>query len=186
MAQEISIESDKNGSQGRVKGSDSRLNCSSRNDSRRYYNSRDEGQTYSMAWDFQSAASGEYAAYLQNTSPDKELVVTGIGLNAAVATRFKCSFVTGTASGTSVTPVNLNDTSKSDAAATAVEGASAATGITGLSEAGVIDFIGVVATGHDEFRFDDALRLGQNSAIAIEADETAGGDVWGVIFFYFE
>jgi hypothetical protein len=67
-----------------------------------------------------------------------------------------------------------------------MEGASAATGITGLTTDGLIDFVYVPATGHEEFRLDDRLRLGQNDAIAVEYDEGTAGDMSGVIFGYFE
>jgi len=67
-----------------------------------------------------------------------------------------------------------------------MEGGSAATGITGLTSAGLIDFAYVQATGHQEFRLKDRLRLGQNDAIAVEYDEGTTGDFSGVIFGYFE
>ena len=65
-------------------------------------------------------------------------------------------------------------------------GGSSATGITGLTSAGVIDCARAAAGSHQEFRLDDRLRLGQNSAIAIEYDSGADGDTDGVIFGYYE
>ena len=170
-------------------GSDSRLNVSSRADSRAYYNSRDEKQTYSFTWTFADAVTGETAAYLKNTSTDgKQLVIEEIGLNSASATRFKLNFVTGTAAnGTSVTPTNLNKTSSNATAADAQEGAGTANGIGSLTPDGEIDFAFVSADGHEEFRLRDRVRLGQNDAIEIEVFETSSApDVSGVIFFYFE
>ena len=188
MAQEIAFESDVTGAQSRAKGSDSRLNTSSRTDSRRYYNSRDRGQAYSLPFLFNTSASTEYAAYLKNTSTDKTMVVSAIGLNSEVATRWLLEEVTGIAAGgDAVTPKNLNFASPNDAAATGMEGASAATGITGLTPVGApVDSAWSVATGHEELRLDDTLRLGQNDAIALQCLETAGGDVAGIIFFYYE
>ncbi len=188
MAQEIMYRSDSTGADERAQGSDGRLNVSSRSDSRGYYNSRDVGQSYSMPFDFQSAAAGEFGAYWQNTSTTGQtLVIRGIGINTVEAARIKLVYVTGTAAGgTTVTPTNLNKASPNAATATAMEGGSAATGITGLTSDGLIDFAYVTATGHEEFRLDDQLRLGQNDAIALEYDEGTGGDFSGVIFGYYE
>lgn len=170
-----------------AEGSDGRLNVSSRSDSRGYYNSRDEEKCFSVPFDFQSAASGEFAAYIKNTSSVDELVLSDIGLNAAVASRVKLWFVSGTAAGgTTVTATNLNRSSSKDAEASAMEGNSAATGITGLTAEALIDFEVVGANGHGTFETGDRIRLGQNDAIALEVDETAGGDMFGVIYLYFE
>jgi len=187
MAQEWSYSNDKTGSDERAKGSDNRGNVSSRSDSRSYYNSRDQGLTFSVVFDFQSAAAGEYGAYWKNDSTSKELVIDSIGVNSVEATRIKLWRVTGTAAGgTTVTPTNLNFTKSHLAEATAMEGASAATGITGLTTVSIIDFVYVTATGHEEFRLDDRLRLGQGDAIALEYDEGTDGDVSGVIFGFYE
>lgn len=170
-----------------MEGSDGRANVSSRSDARVYYISRDQGRAFSVPFDFQSATAGEYGAYWQNTSTTDDLVIQAIGVNSANASRIKLWFVTGTAAaGTTVTPTNVNKTSPKDAEATAMEGASAGTGITGLSTDGLIDFVGVVANGHEEFRLQDSIRLGQNDAIALEYDEGTSGDMWGVIFGFYE
>lgn len=170
-----------------AEGSDGRLNVSSRADNRAYYNSRDKGQCYSMPYEFNTSDSTEYAAYLKNTSTDKTMVISSIGVNSEVATRWKLNFVTGTAAaGDTVTPTNLNNSSPHDAVATAMEGASAGTGITGLTAVNIIDYVGTAATGHEEIRLSDRVRLGQNDAIGLNVHETAGGDVWGIIFFYYE
>lgn len=170
-----------------AEGSDGRLNVSSRADTRAYYNSRDKEQTYSIAFDFQSAAAGEYGLYIKNTSSTKTLVVDSIGINSVEASRIKLWYVTGTAAaGTALTPTNMNKSSSNAADATVQEGASAATGITGLTTDGLIDFAYITATGHEELRLKDRLRLGQNDAIALEYDEGTGGDFSGVCFVYFE
>ena len=91
----------------------------------------------------------------------------------------------GARGGTPIIPTNLNRTSQNAATATAMEGGAAATGITGLTSGGLIDFAYVQATGHQEFRLKDRVRLGQNDAIAIEYDEGTTGDFSGVIFGYF-
>ena len=188
MAQEIAYQSDLSGADERARGSDNRLNVSARSDDRAYYNSRDKGETFSIVFDFQSASAGEFGGYFKNTSSTgKSFVVAGVGINSVEASRIKLHFVTGEAAGgTPLIPTNLNGSSSNAATATAMEGASAATGITGLTSEAVIDFAYVTATGHQEFRLKDRLRLGQNDAIAVEYDEGTTGDFSGVIFGYFE
>ena len=44
-------------------GSDNRLDVSSRSAPRGYYNSRDNEQTYTVAFDHQTAAAGEYSGH---------------------------------------------------------------------------------------------------------------------------
>ncbi len=183
----IDIKNDRTRAMEEVEGSDGRLNVSSRADSRAYYNSRDMGRMFSLPFDFQDAAAGEYGAYWKNTSDDKILVINAIGVNSAENARFKLWFVTGTAAGgTSLVPTNLNGGSTVAAEATAMEGGSAATGITGLTAGSLIDFAYCQANGHEEFRLRDTLRLGQNQAVAIEYDEGTTGDMSGVIFGFYE
>ena len=188
MAQETQFTSDKTGALEKMGGSDNRANVSSRADSRSYYNSRDEGQTFSVAFDFQDAAAGEFGVYFKNTSSTGSVfVVDAIGVNSVEASRIKLWFVSGTAAaGTALTPTNLNRRSGESATADAQEGASAAAGITGLSADALIDFLYITATGHEEFRLGDRVRLGQNDAIALEYYEGTTGDFTGVIFGYFE
>ena len=146
-------------------------------------------QTYAFTWDLQDAESTEEACYLKNTSATgKTLVVSSVGINSNIAARFKLKFVTGTAtSGASITPTNLNKTSSNAATVDAQEGAGAASGIGSLTDDGIIDFAYVIASGHEEFRLGDRVRLGQNDAIAVEVFQVASAsDVSGVIFFYFE
>lgn len=170
-----------------MEGSDGRANVSSRSDSRSYYNSRDRGQTYAIAFDFQSAEPGEFGCYVKNTSSTLDLVVAGIGINAEQNSKIKLHYVTGTAAaGNELTPVNMNSGSNNAADCLVREGGSAATGITGITSAGLLDFAYVVANGHEEFRVQDRLRLGQNDALAIEYDEGTGGDFSGVLFCFFE
>jgi hypothetical protein len=188
MAQEILFTSDVTGGLEKMKGSDRRANVSARSDSRGAYNSRDRGQSFSVAFDFQSASAGEYGVYLQNnSSTGNTLVISAIGVNSIEASRSKLWYVTGVAAGgIPLTPTNLNKTSGNAATATAMEGGSAATGITGLSTDGLIDFAYIAATGHEQIRLDDRLRLGQNDAIALEYEEGTTGDYSGVIYCYFE
>jgi len=182
MAQEIRVV-DKSGNEGRVRGSDNRLDTSARTAGRGYYNSRDDAQTYSIVFDAQSAAAGDFVFYFKNTSTTGKIwIIDGVGLNSVENSRMKMHIVSGTAAGgTTLTPLNLNRSSGNAATATAMEGA-----ITGLTSTGLVDFAYVAAAGHEEFRLEDRLRLGQNDAIAIEYDEGTTGDVSGVMFGFFE
>ena len=89
------------GSIQEARGTDNRLSVSSRTDSRSYYRSRDDGQAYSLVFDHQSAAAGEYSVYWQNTSTTMALVIDAIGFNAVQNARIKLWEVTGTAAGRS-------------------------------------------------------------------------------------
>ena len=184
----IQMENDVTGALESVRGSDNRFNVSSRSDPRGYYISRDQEQCYSMVFSHTAAVDGQYSFYLRNDSPDKDIVVSSVGLNCDTAdTRFKLHFVTGTAGdGVAVVPVNLNRTSSNAAVATALEDGGGTT-ISGLTIDGTIDYVGAHGA-HDEMRLVDRVRLGQNDAIAMEFDENAGGtaDAYGVVFFYFE
>lgn len=177
---------DVTGSLQEARGSDNRLNVSSRADSRSYYNSRDEGRTFALVFDHQTAAAAEESVYWQNTSTTRTLVISSIGLNCVQNARIKLKFVTGTATGgTAVTPVNMNKQSSNAAEATARVGA-AADAIGNLTDAGDIDFAWVFTNGHEEMRLGDRVRLGQNDAIALEYVEGTSGDFAGVIFGYYE
>ncbi len=59
--------------------------------------------------------------------------------------------------------------------------------MSGLTADKEFDHVQVVAGGHEEFRFQDQIRLGQDQAVGIRMDAgTADSQVFGVIFFYFE
>ena len=188
MATEIQYTNDVTGALERMQGSNGRANVSSRSDTRAYYNSRDEKQTYSIAYDFQSAAAGEYGVYLKNDSTtNQDIVISAITASTVQASRIKLWSVTGTAAGgTSLTPSNLNLASGNTATATAMEGGSAATGITGLTAGSLLAFGYVAATTQGSLDVKDTLRLGPNDAIALEYDEGTDGDMSGTILFYFE
>lgn len=178
---------DNNGAFQETHGSDGRLNTSSRSDSRGYYNSRDDGQSYSVPFDDTDAADGDFVVYWQNTNTSgKHLVIEAIGVNVSSAAILKVHSVTGTASGTELTPSNLNLTSPNAATSKAL-GSNA---VSGLTIATTIDCVNVQDYGHEEFRLSERLRLGQNDAIAIEYDrgqiDNPQNVINGVIFGYFE
>ena len=185
----IEYDNDSTGAREELRGSDNRINTSSRSDSRAYYNSRDRGLAFSMVYDHADAVAGEYVAYWQNVdSQGKTLVIQFCGVNSEQTARFKLSRVTGTAAGgTVVTPTNMNSEANSTGAGLAVcrQGASG-DAITGLTVQGELDYVGVTAGGHQEMRVGDEVRLGQGDAVALECSAGATGDAWGAIFGYYE
>ncbi len=118
------------------------------------------------------------------------MVVRSASVNCEVNTKVSFLTVTGTAGGgATVTPFNLNQGGVTNAAtvtalATADSGVTPMSGLTADLE---IDHVNCVANGHEGFRFEDQLRLGQNQAIALRMDSgTDNSNIFGVIFFYFE
>ncbi len=186
MGFRIEFKNDKTRATEEVEGSDGRMNVSARSDERAYYNSRDEGQSYAGTWQHTSATSGQYSFFLQNTSTTKTIVISEVGVNSTVSSRFKLHFASiVSAVGDTIIPVNLNKDSSNDAACTMLEDNS--TTIATITLIGrPIDDIQVGTLGHEELHLEDRVRLGQNDAIVLECDTTAGTLAHGVVFFYFE
>lgn len=186
MAHELQYTSDNTGSVEKAQGSDNRLNVSSRQDSRSYYNSRDQSQTFTLLWDDASSAAGDFVAYWKNTdTTGKVLVIDAVGVNSlANAASFKLHRVTGTATGAAVTPFCSNQAVAKDANAVGVE--AAGTAISGLTSAGVFDHVLCPADGHEEMRLDDRVRVGQGQAVAIEFEQGTTSRTIGVIWGYYE
>lgn len=190
----INFVSDVTGSVEEMHGSDGRANVSSRSDGRRYYNSRDVNEAYSLTFDDANASDGDYVVYLKNDKTDgQHMVVSAVGINCEAASSvFKLSVVTGTAGGgVATTPTNLNQggVAKTATVTALTTADSSVTPMSGLTEDKLVDIAGISgAYGHEEFRLQDTLRLGQDQAIAIELDYAAAADVraFGVIFFFFE
>jgi len=158
-----------------------RLDVSSRSASREYYESRDEGQVYSVISVDATAVANEETMYLQNTSTVKDMIIDQIIISTDTNSLWRIKFVTGTAAGGSaLTPVNLNKAS-SNAALAIVRGDGA---VTGLTDDGDISLVRVGANSHDELTFSEALRLGQDDAIAVECETNAAVEI--VIIFHFD
>ncbi len=192
MAQ-LTYNNDKTLNNQPVQGSDGRLNVSSRADGRGYYNSRDESESYILLFNDASAtgSTNDVIVHLQNKKTDgKHMVIRSIGINSTSASGWDVVTVTGTAGGGAVaaTPVNLNQAGVAKTAAVTANTvvSSNSSPITSIVTVDEIDHITLGANGHEEFRFQDQLRLGQDQAIAIRCK--TGTDVlgFGVIFFYFE
>ncbi len=183
---EIQYENDVSQSLQRAKGSDGRLNVSSRTDGRSYYISRDAAQAYSVVFDDTDCDVGDEFFYLKNDSVNMDLVLDSIGINATLVGSFKLQFEVGTdiAGASVLTPTNLNKSSSKQAVVTC-RGNSLLTG-TSIPD-GVIDHVALNVAGHEEFRLKDRIRLGQGDAISILYDRgTANNIVEGVVYFYFE
>jgi len=181
----IEFRSTQSGGVEETRGSDDRLNVTSRNSSRGYYNSRDKGQVYAAAFQHTAGTAGQYSFYLENTSSDKKLVITSIDVSAVVTSRFKLWHAGSGTAGDAVVPVNLNKDSTNVAECTMLQDNS--TTIATVSPAGtpISDFqIGTL--GNKEINFEGKIRLGENDAIALELDTSAGSLVHGVVNFYFE
>ncbi len=183
----IGYEDDVTGALSTTKGSDGRLNVSSRTDSRGYYISRDQKQSYSWVFDHTAAAAGQYSFYLQNTSATLELVISHIGINSDLGTNCKLWFTTGAAAnGTTMTGTNTHGGVGVAAANGLQDGGG--TPISGFTLDKIIDFVKVPIEGHEELRLDDRIRLSQNQGLTLEVDAVTSGtpQSFGVVFGYFE
>lgn len=174
---------DETGAFQETHGSDSRLNVSSRSDSRFFYVSRDRGQAYVLRIEDDDAVAGDLVAYLLNKSKDKRLYIVDIHLNSENAATFKLAFGDSTtATGTTVTPVNLNKSSSNDADATALGNGA----VGGVAVDTFFATVRVDAGGFEEWDSKDALILGQNDNIVVEYDTGSTGDIEVDIFFFIE
>jgi hypothetical protein len=192
MSLKVRFANDVTNAEEEARGSDGRLNVSSRQDSRAYYNSRDDQLAFSVAYNMTGAATGEYVVYWRNASPDKQLVIHKVTVGCGEPAKAKLWFVTGTAaSGTELTPVNQNKAASrsapDDSTVMAMEG-NGTTPISGLSTDGLIDIVSIdTAQGMAQFSVQDEIRLGQGDAIAIEMEDLgADADTYGVILGYYE
>lgn len=174
---------DETGSFQETHGSDSRLNVSSRIDGRIFYVSRDNGQAYILRVEDDDAAANDLVLYLRNDSKDKKLYITDIHFNTENAATFKLAFGNAAAAtGTSVTPVNLNKASSNDADVTAL-----GNGAVGVVAADTFfATIRVGANGTEEWDSKDALILGQNDNVVVEYDTGDTGDIEIDVFFFIE
>ena len=97
MSFKISFANDVTNALEEARGSDGRLNVSSRSDSRAYYNSRDEGLTFSAVFDMSAVMTDEFFAYWRNASATLDLVITSISVWGGEAMSFKLHFMDATA-----------------------------------------------------------------------------------------
>lgn len=165
-----------------VSSTGNRLDTSSRANPRIYYASRDTGECYAIHSENASAAAGDFLLYIKNTSKTNNLYIDDVIFDTAQNAKFKLHKVSGTASGSNITPINMNF-KVSNSADSDVKGNGAVTGIT---SAGVLISERVLANDSSEFQTSDALRLGLNDAIAIEYDAGTTGDASVTVIAYFD
>jgi len=109
------------------------------------------------------------------------MIIDQIIISTDTDSLWRVKFVTGTATGGSVlTPVNLNKASSNTALAN-VRGDGA---IGNVTDDGDIILVRVGANSHDELTFSEALRLGQDDAIAVECETNAAVEI--SIIFHFD
>jgi hypothetical protein len=184
---EITYQNDKTGSLQKAQGSDGRLNVSARADTRGYYNSRDQGQSYSLVFNHPAAADGEYSFYIKNDNSTKDLIISSVHWSGDDLSKCILWFVTGTAAeGAAIVPTNLNRSSPHDAVGTFL-GDEAGTPITVGAAAAKIDVAATGLNGHEEMHTEDRVRLGQGDAIALEVDVgSTTPEIFGTVYFYYE
>ena len=182
MAQRIEY-LNKQGQREEASGSDKRVDVSARSDDRSFYVSRDDGQGYVMHVTDSGAVAGEITAYLKNTSSTLTLFIRKVKVSGSVASTWKVAYGdSATATGTAVTPVNMNTASPHAADVIGVGGAGGVGGAVAVTE---ITTLQHPAGGADEERWEDMLMLGQNQNLTVEYD--AGGGIGNVdIHFYMD
>jgi len=187
---EIEFTSDKTGSEEKMAGSDKRANVSSRSDSRRYYNSRDSSLSFSFALEDASIDVGEYLCYVKNNSTEFDMVLNASGINSQENSGWEFNRVSGTCTGGGDgTLVGLNSGGKAVVAPVTARLPSNSTSspLAGLTDVETYDKLLLQAYGHEEFRFDDSIRIGQGQAVAIKKTRgTADNFAVGVVFVMFE
>ena len=177
-----------------VKGSDGRLNVSSRSDARAYYNSRDDHLVFAVGFSVTLMDADEDFVAWRNASDDKELVITGVRVTMFEAGAIEWHIGTGTpAAGTTVVPLNLNQgasrSAPTDGSESVMMGTSS-TPITGLTSTGIVatEDITVLGLSHALSFGQDIVRLGQNDTFfgQMGAGTSTPGFVKGNIYGYYE
>ena len=160
--------------------SSNRLNISAKSNPRAYYNSRDEENCYSIGTEY-SATDGDYVFYIQNTSSTKAMVLTDLTLSSAEVAKFTVDLVTGNASGTDVTPINIKLGSANTAEAVTKGNAA----VTGLTATGSLHITHVGADDHVELHFMESLIVPKGQAVAVKYNG-AGAQVAVSVMLFME
>lgn len=175
-----------------VRGSDGRLNVSSRSDARSYYNSRDAHLTFSVPFAVTLMGTDEDFVAWRNASDDKELVISHAMISVFEPVDVKWHVGTGVpAAGTTIVPVNLNQGSSRSAPVDGNESVmmgTTTTPLTGLTSSGVVAHQGILAIQESVWiDFHDEIRLGQNDTFFGELeDASTDGYVRGTLYGYYE
>ena len=161
-----------------------RGNVSSKSAHRSYYVSRDDGQAFNSVFDEITSVSGDYTAYIKNTSVTRNLFIGSIEFHSVENAKWKIWSVSGTAaSGELITPTNLNLISGRPSETIAMSGNVSITGLTNIAQLGSHRS---QALSESHMDFGGALILGPGDAIAIELDAAVSGLVSHDVFFWFE
>jgi len=161
-----------------------RGNVSAKTAPRLFYSSRDDGLGYNAVYDDMTVAAGEVCAYLKNTSSTRNLFIKEIDLHSAEAVKWKIFSVSGTAaSGTAITPTELNLSKGISAEASAMSGDTAITGLTNIAQVGTHR---TPALDQRLKEYEGSLILGPGDAIACEYDTGTTGLCSAEILFWFE
>jgi len=161
-----------------------RLDTSARSASRDYYESRDQGQVYTASMTDPGGQTTEDLLWLKNTSTTKDIVIDNIYIASLAVSEWVLKFVTDptAATGTNIVPTNLNAAS-SNAATVSCKGGAA--GVANLTDGATIAILRVGVGITSVFSFGEAIRLGQDDAIALELTTTAAdGEI--TILFHFD
>ena len=162
-----------------------RGNVSAKTSPRMYYSSRDDGLAYNAVYECTAVTTGDYSAYLKNTSSTRNLFISEIEFHSLLATKWKIWSVSGTAAaGTAIIPTELNLSKGITAEATARQADSST--LTGLTTIAQVGSHRNEATGDSGMNFQGSLILGPGDAIALECDVGVSGLVSHDIFFWFE
>lgn len=126
-----------------------------------------------MSFSFSSsynATAAQVVFYLKNTDPENHLHISGIIVGSASATLWT-SYVnmTGTASGTPITPCNLNLSSSKAALASCYGNAA----VTGLSGGNISNYVYSLASQSIIIPYNGGLILGYGNNISIIAGTSA-------------
>ena len=179
------VQIDDAGKNGSVSVSNTnRLDVSARTASREYYESRDEGNVYSISMTDPGGQTTEDLIWLKNTSTTQDIVIDDIFIGSLAVSEWVLKFVTDPtpATGTAITPTNLNAASSKSASVSARGGAA---GVANLTDGATICILRTGVGVTSDFKFGEALRLGQDDAIAIELTTTAAdGEI--TVFFHFD
>lgn len=161
-----------------------RLDVSARTASRDYYESRDNGSVYTVNMTDPGGQTTEDLLWLKNTSTTQDIVIDNIYIGSLAVSEWVLKFVTDptAATGTVITPTNLNANSSKSAAASCRGGAA---GVANLTDGATISILRVGVGITSVFNFGEAIRLGQDDAIALELTTTAAdGEI--TILFHFD
>lgn len=189
MAINIEVSSDKTGGTEVIQGSDRRFNVSSRQDSRIYYNSRDDSLSFTLNWDDASTATGDYVLIWINDHVSKTLVVEGIEIGSQYGSDWQLQSISSPVAGggTVATPGCLNRVKTSVAQATARTAVSATVTIGGSIDI-ILSHKSVGAREGDDWDLHDSVRIGPGGAVALQCilTDTSPGLTQGSLVAYYE